>query len=540
MLRKISDFFTEKSIKTESSENGNQSAKSEALISVKLETKENCSNSSEFSAEHQINSASNQSQIRIEKNVKTEVEKQLLVVLPQQKIHKHPIPIKIEDSEPKTKNILCQICKKTFASLRYLKLHQKVHEIEHKCKYCEKIFRQNCLMLTHIRNFHENLGSYKCDVCKVGFNTKGNLTKHQRIHIKNRPKPFKCDKCDHATDSKPNFKRHLKTHERIIERCEKCNIILIKNRTHDCRLDCKYCGKKFSHSVSVIQHIKEHHAQETEIPFYECDICGLKLYLKNALRIHMEMKHADGKTQIFTCDLDGKTFSSKKKIGVHMKNHLPPVKCDFCHKKVSIRHLKGHILNSHTGIKQPRKKSVTKKQSFECPICFTILSTKKYLNMHVSDHNKTIKCKFCEKMFGHRSNLKIHIRDYHENPKGHICNICGKKFTQRSHLRTHMKTHDPNRARDLKCTQCDFATFDKKTFQTHLNFHKKKNAEIAAMENPHRCPKCPSVLKSKRSLNKHMRIVHPKNLFECDICGRMIKVKINILGHLKNVHKINC
>jgi len=103
-----------------------------------------------------------------------------------------------------------------------------------------------------------------------------------------------------------------------------------------------------------------------------------------------------------------------------------------------------------------------------------------------------------------------------------------------------MKTHDPNRARDLKCTQCDYATDRKISFQSHLNSHKRKLAEIAAIRNPHKCSQCTAVKDSQKSLKKHMLSVHPKVLFECDICGKQMKSKSQIMRHIKSVHKTKC
>jgi len=158
--------------------------------------------------------------------------------------------------------------------------------------------------------------------------------------------------------------------------------------------------------------------------------------------------------------------------------------------------------------------------------------------MHISEHNKKLKCKFCEKMFGNQTRLKVHLRHYHENPKEYICNICGKKCTLQSNLNSHMKSHDPNRQQDFKCTQCDYATFNGKSFEFHLNSHKKRNAKIAAMENPHKCSQCSSGFNSKRALDSHMSRVHPKVLLECDICGKEIKIKTSLLSHFRLFHKI--
>jgi len=134
MTRKISDFFTKKSIKAESSENGNQNVESEASTSIKLESIENHRNFTPY------NNSGLENQEKINENVKSEAEKQLLVILRQQKI---PVPVKIEDNEPKSD--------------------------EHQCKICKKNYSFKYKLNDHVKNIHENPGSYKCDVCKVGF-----------------------------------------------------------------------------------------------------------------------------------------------------------------------------------------------------------------------------------------------------------------------------------------------------------------------------------------------------------------------------------
>lgn len=282
---------------------------------------------------------------------------------------------------------------------------------------------------------------------------------------------------------------------------------------------------------------------DAKVAKFRCQMCDKKYSNKYRLKYHirsthMDMKQADGKIQYFTCDLDGKKYKIREEIARHMKSHLSKVKCDFCFKRVSVRYLKDHIKYSHTGIKQPKKKSRPKTKSVECPICFKKFDEKYNLNVHIGVHNKTLKCKFCEKLFGSRVSLKTHTRIYHENPELHFCKICDKKFNQQSLLKAHMKIHDPSRSKDLKCPQCDFKTYDKRSIKYHLNSHKRKNDEIAAMENPHKCPQCSSVLRSKRALDKHIKSVHPKVLLECDICGRRIKNKRDLLSHFRGLHKI--
>jgi KRAB domain-containing zinc finger protein len=258
----------------------------------------------------------------------------------------------------------------------------------------------------------------------------------------------------------------------------------------------------------------------------------------------MDKKHfgqfmpVDEGIKVYTCDLDGKSFKTKNKISCHMKNHLPPVKCDFCHKKIKIRNLKFHIMNSHTGIKQPRTKRIRKFKSIQCPICSKILATKYTLRKHVRDHNQTFKCKYCDKLFGDQTRLKAHIRYYHENTNSFKCEFCSKIFINKYYFKIHVKTHDPNRLKDFKCSQCDYATDMKLSFEGHLKSHKRKDARIAALINPHKCTKCDSVMEGRKGLEIHMYRVHPKALFECDICGKKTKTKQNMFCHLEGFHKI--
>jgi len=257
-----------------------------------------------------------------------------LGILPQQKIYKFPVQIKIEENETKAEEFGCQICNKNYST--------------------------KSSFLRHVMEINEKPGIFKCEICKFSLKTKDSLTRHQKTHIKNCPRPFKCSKCDFAAHRKSDLKKHFKSYERIIERCDKCNTILVKHKIHDCRLDCKYCGKIFSHSATVINHIKNLHAQETERTFYDCNICGLKVTHRIYLMKHMDAKHVKEDIQILTCDFDGKTFKEKKALVAHMKSHFSSVKCDFCHLKVNASYLKLHIINSYTGIKPP-KSSVEEK-----------------------------------------------------------------------------------------------------------------------------------------------------------------------------------
>ncbi|KAL7012914.1 hypothetical protein ACKWTF_015104 [Chironomus riparius] len=566
MTRKISDFFFKKPSKKDL-EAANLDTKVDEdpkikgtmkkirfKIEVESDKNSNYSQSLVKSSENstEVGNQKSKNKIKLEpqsdlstnnedqENVKTEPEHQLTLILPPQKSQNHPIQTKTKENDSKTSKFQCKICQMYLKTFNYLSKHQKTHDKKFQCTICDKKFPVKYLMLKHVKNVHENPKSFKCEICNAGFNQKVSLNKHQILHIKNRPKPFKCDKCGYATDCKHSLKGHLKTHERKVDRCEKCNkVLLFKTKIHQCRLDCKFCGKVFNDSAATSVHVKKVHAQELSTSIYRCDICGGKFYHKHALKFHMNKYHSDGKLHLFICDFDGKSFKKKCLLNEHMSYHLSMVKCDFCHKKVYQNNLKRHIKKVHLKIKTVKKvqQNTVKHEMLECPICLKVLSTKSTLKVHISNHNKLNKCNYCEKKFGTKSKLNCHIKNQHENPKSHVCNICSKAFNIATTLRLHLKTHDPNREKKFKCSLCDYSNDFKNRFEKHLNFHKKKEANIAAIKDPHKCPQCPAVLRSQRILNRHLIVVHPKVIVECDICGKQMKTKFQFLTHIQSVHK---
>jgi ribosomal protein L37AE/L43A len=66
--------------------------------------------------------------------------------------------------------------------------------------------------------------------------------------------------------------------------------------------------------------------------------------------------------------------------------------------------------------------------------------------MSLDNHTKHIhgvvkrrfKCDLCEKDFGHRQSLKIHVTSFHENIKAFECRLCSKKFEGKTGLTNHM------------------------------------------------------------------------------------------------------
>ena len=80
---------------------------------------------------------------------------------------------------------------------------------------------------------------------------------------------------------------------------------------------------------------------------------------------------------------------------------------------------------------------------------------------------KSHKCKECEKEFGNKWDLKIHLSTVHRKEKDHQCTQCEKKFSKKSILQKHLATvHRKEKAH--QCTQCEEKFGLKSNLQQHL------------------------------------------------------------------------
>ena len=126
MSRKISEFFTKKSIKIEQEIKLMQDSEIEKQGSSKIEEHTQNLESNKNSGHNNIqnltssNNSGHKNQGKINENVKTEAEKQLLIILPEKNIPNLPVSIKIESNKPKVDNFQCKICQKIFKTRKAL------------------------------------------------------------------------------------------------------------------------------------------------------------------------------------------------------------------------------------------------------------------------------------------------------------------------------------------------------------------------------------------------------------------------------------
>ena len=110
------------------------------------------------------------------------------------------------------------------------------------------------------------------------------------------------------------------------------------------------------------------------------------------------------------------------------------------------------------------------------------------------------KCETCGRAFRDYSDLKKHIKDFHEGVK---CDLCGKNFRYISDLKSH-NSFVHNGVEIQKCKFCDMDSKNAGDLMRHISInHKDKGV----------CKICNNVFTDFDSLQKHTKhcIINAKN-----------------------------
>lgn len=247
-----------------------------------------------------------------DKNYKKKSELKKHVVLHNVVIHDEIIQTQNHDEAElihKAKQIInnrisykCELCKKVIFTKRGFLRHTRVHSGKRpcKCELCGKCYRIEQDLARHVRDVHERLKKYPCDICGRAFANKGAKDDHRRIHTGERP--YACKHC-------PKTFRTL-------------NSIYIHNRVHTNYKPhkCSYCGKYFRSR----QRLNNHETTHTGVKAFSCEICGKSFPVKGEVMRHYATHNQE---KPFDCKGCGMKFGQKRYLRNHIKQHHKEESC---------------------------------------------------------------------------------------------------------------------------------------------------------------------------------------------------------------------
>ena len=167
----------------------------------------------------------------------------------------------------------------------------------------------------------------------------------------------------------------------------------------------------------------------------------------------------------------------------------------------------------------------------QCPDCGKFVS-KAYLKLHrdAIHLKKRVLCHDCGMTFTQAGSLKYHQMKTCKGKAKEVkelvhCEKCGKEMKKRN-LAEHIKrVHIDKR---VKCKLCG-KELRKRSLAEHT--------ERVHINEQVKCEQCGKEMKNKKTLKKHIRVVHinKSNFVKCDLCQKSLKK--NSMKHHKAMHR---
>ncbi|GAB0100772.1 hypothetical protein DMENIID0001_168590 [Sergentomyia squamirostris] len=294
--------------------------------------------------------------------------------------------------------------------------------------------------------------------------------------------------------------------------------------------------------------VVQYEIQELESPEkkddqqYQCKMCQQIFSQKIQLTNHI-FTHADS-PEGFQCSYCDHHFSKASILNLHVKsNHrgFPPVyqggdiPCTFCEKIFeNPLQLSDHVMLKH---KKREKRDSVVKIPFDCPICGTTITTRKYIRIHMANHGneKDFECSICTRRFAVRKQLTRHMST-HKILKPFKCEVCEAGFTRKTHLESHMLRHGYESKH--KCWICQKSCRNNSDLLLHMKTHRSSDSSKTATPANLSCPICFLGFELVRPLRRHLVVDHSWSPLQCHICLKEFQNRGTLKHHWRK-HRIN-
>ncbi|XP_049952414.1 zinc finger protein OZF-like [Schistocerca serialis cubense] len=239
-----------------------------------------------------------------------------------------------------------------------------------------------------------------------------------------------------------------------------------------------------------------------------------------------------------TCRTCHATFPSVAGLLNHRKTHAPPgsssdwemspVATSSVTSTAPVSNFAGGVpLLTATPVSSPSTTNLNSSgsESFRCPRCDKLLSSKLSLALHTRVHTgeKPFECGVCHKRFTQKPALTYHMR-LHTGERPHICRFCGKGFNSKVGKESHERIHTGERP--YRCGQCGVG------FRCSANL--RQHTWIHTDSRPFTCNICHKPFRRREALQVHTRTHTGERPYQCPRCGRRFTQKGDMLKHARS------
>lgn len=323
-----------------------------------------------------------------------------------------------------------------------------------------------------------------------------NATPIQAQHSNN----FFCSYCSFRHPKPSELKKHvLQSHDRSIPFKRKIAIKDLIVKLDITGLNCTVCEQSVVNLEDIINHIKTKHnvkVHDIKNPFLpfkfddkklSCYICSAEFTNFMMLTGHLKVHY-----QNFICEVCGMGFVSRGQVLSHRQSHdIGTFNCSKCTKTFDTERKKKSHEKSH--------ESKLRRKCFQCGERFsTQIAKAKHLVEKHGAPELTVKCQYCDKVFGYYENMMVHIKRVHLMTRNHECPHCAMPFFTKEALKTHIQTHTGE-----KIYTCDI---------------------------------CKNMYKTKTILKEHLKIHFNIKRFKCKQCDMSFVQKSGLKGHVSSKH----
>ncbi|XKL64658.1 hypothetical protein PGB90_004744 [Kerria lacca] len=400
--------------------------------------------------------------------------------------------LKVEEMKPLFKCDICSVC---FLWKWIYRQHREISHPEAEIKNWDLISEMEI--------------PYYCSSCFLSFVDQNAINDHECVNLDLEPKlkSYECDTCGSHYQRRSDFQRHIRNKHANQTDIEYNFNSICKRKS---QIQCPYCEVTTITRNGILAHIKEVHNIETDTPFV-CITCNKVFKRKATMDTHNQIYHPREENI-------EETNKVLKEAEILLNGEVA-YHCNICNR---------NMFNSVRFIAHYRLHHLERK--FTCDLCGKQTRTQHQLNTHIKIIHLNIRnyeCDICKKTFHAKQSCEEHRR-IHTGERPYSCEICGKTFIAMNALLTHKKFHNDFFAHP--CTMCPKKFKVRRSLINHIRTH--------TGERPFKCELCPKTFNNSSRFSYHKRVTHSDaRPFSCSLCGSCFKANKFLMRHMK-LHNI--